>query len=336
MRVAVTWPCNVTYNSFFIVGQLLVKSLIGHVEVTANPGDAALRIHVGTPEPEQAWMYNYRPEDLIFYTFAEASAIPQSWVEAFDRCREVWVPSRFTADVLAAAGVRAPLRVVPLGLDADAAAVPPPQAPESDVFTVMWQGVTCRTRLADGSVVDGDRKRGHLVESAFGRAQLPSARLILKSIPLGRLRFDWRTDSVWEICEVFSGSATRALDDTVDLFVWPTRGEAFGLLPLEKLARGIPCLVTNWSGVREYLDDFPGHALDCFALEDVSYNNERAQMANVDEDGLVAAIRDRYERRHEARASRAALAEKTIDLWNFRRTMLPLVRDAVEEISARA
>ena len=74
MRVAVTWPCNVTYNSFFLVGRLLVKSLVGHVEVTSNPGDADLRIHVGTPEPEQAWMYGYRPEDLIFYTFAEATA----------------------------------------------------------------------------------------------------------------------------------------------------------------------------------------------------------------------------------------------------------------------
>jgi glycosyltransferase involved in cell wall biosynthesis len=334
MRVAVTWPCNVTYNSFFIVGRLLVKSLIGHVEVTANPGDADLRIHVGTPEPEQAWMYNYRPGDLIFYTFAEASAIPRSWVEAFDRCREVWVPSRFTAGVLAAAGVRAPLRVIPLGLDADA--VPPPQAPESDVFTVMWQGVICRTRLEDGSVIDGDRKRGHLVESAFERAKLPAARLVLKSIPLRHLRFDRRADPVWEICEVFSASATRALDAAADLFVWPTRGEAFGLLPLEKLARGVPCLVTNWSGVREYLDDFPEHALDCFTLEDVSYNNVRAQMADVDEDGLVAAIRERYERRHEARASRAALAEKTLDLWNFRRTMLPLVRDAVDEVFARA
>lgn len=333
-RVAVTWSCNLTYNSFFIVGRLLLKSLIGHFEVTANPGDANLRIHVGTPEPEQAWMYSYRPKDLIFYTFAEASAIPQSWVEAFNRCREVWVPSHFAAHVLATAGVVTPVRVIPLGLDADA--VPPPQAPESDVFTVLWQGVVCRTRLSDGNVIDGDRKRGYLVESAFKRANLPAARLVLKSIPLRHLRFDRRVDPVWDICDVFSASTTRALDDTTDLFVWPTRGEAFGLLPLEKLARGVSCLVTNWSGVREYLDDFPEHALDCFTLKDVSYNNVRAQMADVDEDGLVAAIRNRYERRHEARISRAALAERALDLWNFRRTMLPLVRNAVDEVCARA
>jgi glycosyltransferase involved in cell wall biosynthesis len=334
MRVAVTWPCNVTYNSFFLVGRLIVKSLVGHVEVTANPSDADLRIHVGTPEPEQAWMYGYRPEDLIFYTFAEATAIPQSWVEAFDRCREVWVPSRFAADVLAAAGVRAPVRIVPLGIDADA--VPPLLPLVSEAFTVMWQGVICRTRLEDGRVIDGDRKRGHLVESAFERAALPGARLILKSIPLRQLRFERCVDPVWEICDVLSASQTRALDGATDLFVWPTRGEAFGLLPLEKLARGIPCLVTNWSGVREYLDDFRDHALDGFTLEDVSYNDVPAQMAEVDEDALVAAIRERYDRRHDARASRRELAAKTLDLWNFRRTMLPLVRDAVDEVFARA
>ena len=114
-----TWPCNAVFNSFFVAGRLIIRSLIDHAEVTSKPHDADLRIHVGTPEDEQAWMYAYRQEKLIAYTFAEASAIPPKWTAVLNRCREVWVPSKFSADVFASAGVQTKIRIVPLGIDVE-------------------------------------------------------------------------------------------------------------------------------------------------------------------------------------------------------------------------
>jgi hypothetical protein len=330
----VTWPCNAVFNSFFITARLIVRSLIKHVEVSSTPQDAALRIHVGTPEDEQAWMYAYRPENLIAYTFAEASSIPASWTTVLNRCREVWVPSKFSADVFASAGVQTKIRVVPLGIDVDAA--PKPNLARNDrTFTILWQGVVCRRRVGD-TIVDGDRKRGYLVERAFKLANLPGARLVLKSIPLQQPRFESRIEPIWEICESISVARGYAIDDAADVFVWPTMGEAFGLLPLEKFSRGVACRVTGWSGVLEYLKDFPGHALDRFSLQDVSYNGVTCRMADVAEDALVETLRDCFERRDEIRDARRELSEKTRELWNFRRTMLPEVRRGVDEAMAHA
>ncbi|MGB6522537.1 MAG: glycosyltransferase [Candidatus Cybelea sp.] len=329
-----TWPCNAVFNSFFVAGRLIIRSLIDHAEVTSKPHDADLRIHVGTPEDEQAWMYAYRQEKLIAYTFAEASAIPPKWTAVLNRCREVWVPSKFSADVFASAGVQTKIRIVPLGIDVDAA--PKPNINRNDpTFTILWQGVVCR-RLAGTAVVDGDRKRGYLVECAFKRANLPRTRLILKSIPLQQPRYESRLEPIWEICETVSAAEGYAIDDATDVFVWPTMGEAFGLLPLEKLSRGITCRVTAWSGVLEYLKDFPGHSLERFSLQDFSYNGVTCQMADVDEDALVEALRECFEGRAEIRKARRELSEKTRDLWNFRRVMLPQVRRGVDEAMAHA
>ena len=78
---------------------------------------------------------------------------------------------------------------MPLGI---AAKRPPARAAAPGRSPCRAEAVAKAKR--DGAVCDGDRKRGLLVERAFRRARLPDARLILKSVPLGRPRYDVTVD----------------------------------------------------------------------------------------------------------------------------------------------
>jgi glycosyltransferase involved in cell wall biosynthesis len=58
-----------------------------------------------------------RTEDLFFYTMWESSRLPTGWRELLSRCRAVFVPTAFARRVFVEGGVRAPVIVVPLGVD---------------------------------------------------------------------------------------------------------------------------------------------------------------------------------------------------------------------------
>lgn len=87
----------------------------------------------------------------------------------------------------------------------------------------------------------------------------------------------------------------------IDCFVFPTRGEGFGLPPLEAMATGLPVIATNWSGPEDFM--LPNHS---YPLEyrlvkldipcrnpDYRYNGFWAE-PNIDH--LQALMRECYEK----------------------------------------
>jgi glycosyltransferase involved in cell wall biosynthesis len=332
IRVSVTSPQNVLHNSFYIVRNLLIKCIAGTVTVLDSPRSADLHIHVGTPEPEQAFMYAPSEGRLIFYSFAEAPQVPEQWVTALNKCLEVWVSSEFTKKAFLDSGVTAPIRLIPLGVDLSGrqAAEPAPRAKNS--FTVLWQG-TRLYKQYDGVLTDGDRKRGYLVERAFRKAKLPRSRLILKWLPENNRTCNLRVGPVWYICQSLSSRQMSELDAGVDLFVWPTMGEGFGLIPLEKLSRGIPALVTNWSGPKDYLKDFPISHLDRFSLESVVFNGHPVKMAIVDESYLIEALKLAYEKSDQLRSIGGQLAQITRERWSLESRMRPRALAALHSLT---
>jgi glycosyltransferase involved in cell wall biosynthesis len=328
-RICVTTAGKNPWNSFAIVTRFIRDGLADRYSLVAEPADADLHIHVGTPETTQRAYFDSAAPRFVFYTFAEATRIPEHWISWFDRADQVWVPSRFVAGVLAACGSNSPIIHVPLGVIPPVERfLRPPSSPRR--FTILWQGSRLRS-YRDGMEMDGDRKGGRLVEAAFRTADLPDSRLVLKYLPEASVEYDVESANVRYICRALSVEELAELDREVDLFCWPSMGEGFGLPPLEKMSRGIPALTTAWSGMMEYLDDFSTPRIEPDQIVNVRFNRVEAQMANIQAESLARLLRECYSRREELWASRAELA-RCAESWYLEAKMWPALRAAVEEI----
>jgi glycosyltransferase involved in cell wall biosynthesis len=198
----------------------------------------------------------------------------------------------------------------------------------------MWQGARQKA-FQNSRPCDGDRKRGYLVETAFVKAKLPNSRLILKSLPLEGVSYDFRRGSVWYICKSFSPREMAALDALTDVFVWPTMGEGFGLPPLEKLAHGIPAFATFWSGPKDYQQDFPLKRLLPARLQMIRFNGALAEMADVDESSLIELIHDCYENRERLNELRPELF-RIARRWDTNSVLKPSLLAAIWRICHEA
>ena len=122
-----------------------------------------------------------------------------------------------------------------------------------------------------------------------------------------------------------------ALDDAADLFVWPTRGEAFGLLPLKKFARGMSALVTDWSGIRSYRATSRDTRSATTSWRRWSTTTSCATWPTSTRrasSGSCASGPSAL----ELRRRRRELSERAVALWDERRTTFPAARRALEEV----
>jgi glycosyltransferase involved in cell wall biosynthesis len=328
-KICVTTAGKDPWNSFAIVAGFVRDGLADRYSLVTRPADADLHIHVGTPESTQQAYFDSEATRFVFYTFAEATRVPERWISWFNRADQVWVPSRFVGDVLTACGSTSPIVRVPLGV------VPPAERflgsrCSSRRFTVFWQGSRLRC-YRDGIEIDGDRKRGRLVEAAFRSADIPNSRLVLKYLPEASVEYDIESADVRYICRALTVEEIAELDREADLFCWPSMGEGFGLPPLEKMSRGIPALTTAWSGMMEYLDEFKTPRIEPDEIIDVRFNQVDAKMADIRVDSLAQQLRQCYLEREELWASRPELASRA-ENWYLEAKMWPALRTAVEEV----
>ncbi len=330
-RVCFTAPPLAKDASFSIVKELLITAVRGHVELSNESSRAELRVHVGTPDSFRPELLSPRKNKLVFYTVAEATRVPDYWVRSLNQCDEVWTPSRFAARAMRQSGVSRPVYLIPYGVDCGVQRILRPTCPTDQPFTVLWQGSRLKV-YRNGQPSDGDRKGGLLLERAFRRANLPKSRLILKYLPIEGNSYDFRVGPVWYICKSMSAAEIHELDEITDVFVWPTRGEGFGMTPLEKLAKGIPAFATYWSGPREYLKDFPLPRLMPTGLEHVRFNGAPARMARIDEATLIDLLNYCYHNRQELNARRPLLATIARERWDFRHVLQPRLLAAIGRI----
>jgi hypothetical protein len=320
--------------SMTIVRNRLIRCVRHNFPLCSDPREANLHVHVGTPHVMPQTKTRRATAKFVFYTLAEASRVPGQWVEVLNKCDEVWTASRFSRDAFVNSGVTRPIHVIPLGIDCPREPLVRSREEGSAPFTVMWQGARQKA-FHNSRPCDGDRKRGFLVETAFLNAKLPNSRLILKSLPLEGVSYDFRCGNVWYICKSFSPREIAALDAITDVFVWPTMGEGFGLPPLEKLSLGIPAFATFWSGPKDYQQDFPLKRLLPARLQTVRFNGALAEMADVDESSLIELMRDCYESRERLNELRPELF-RIARRWDTDCVLKPALLAAIRRISHEA
>ena len=245
---------------------------------------------------------------FIGYTMLEASLIPESYVKAInEQCERVIVPCKQNKQAFIDSGVKCDIGVVPLGLDLDI--FPKLDREREDgtfVFGVMG-GLTYR-------------KGVDVLIEAFKKAftKKDNVHLFIKSLPWARLGSGTflKSEDLHhpQITTVFQDWDPEELIEkffaAVDCFVFPTRGEGFGLPPLEAMATGLPVICTNWSGPEEFMRDNHSYPLD-YNLVDMpgaplgypkELYREGQKWAAPDVDHLVELMRHVYENRDKAKA----------------------------------
>jgi glycosyltransferase involved in cell wall biosynthesis len=188
--------------------------------------------------PPDAWLpkNKLRGTRNVGFTMFETTQIPKYWDKYINENAErLFVPSLDNKKLFRNCGVKIPIDVVPLGLEPSYWSLTE-KVPRKD-FVFMISGLLDKRKGADIAI------------EAFKESFKPheKVKLLLKSrdgvFDYNNIKLD--TKRMLLVDQRLSPQGMVELLSMVDCFVFPTRGEGFGLPPLEALATGTPVIVTN-------------------------------------------------------------------------------------------
>ncbi len=181
--------------------------------------------------------------DFFIYTMWESDRLPAGWPESLNRARAVIVPTHFVAEVCRESGVRAPVEVVPEGVD-------------PEVYTHRERPLRAGlTTLIVATVVERKHVREGIVAWKRAFAGDPEARLVIKA----RFQYDnYRPDDP-RIRFVDTNETTRGITHwyaEADVLL-ALGNEGFGLPLVEGMATGLPVIALNSEGQSDICQEVP-------------------------------------------------------------------------------
>jgi glycosyltransferase involved in cell wall biosynthesis len=212
------------------------------VEIT---DDARVAIHLCHP-------YNFRPELYphhlnVLFTMYEFDPPPSEFPAAFSVADAIFVPSRYCAKIFERPARGKPIFVSKLGYDptffryTSRRWIPREGRP----FTFLWAGALNKRKGYD-IIVDAWEPLKHQ----------PWLKLVMKTTTAAP-EDQQRHFTVWNM-EYDERRVSRTVLSfmyaNAHAFVYPTRGEGFGLTALEALATGLPIVTIRHSGILDFLD----------------------------------------------------------------------------------
>lgn len=272
-------------------------------------------------------------ERTIGYTMFEATLITESWVDIINQHVErVITPCKQQSQAFRDSGVQVDVHTIPLAVDFDSLPVVERKREDDGyVFGIMGsltyrKGVDIAVNAFKKAFDDRKKyKEAYLFIKTLGDKALTAAPYLTarELIESGNIIFENRSFSPSELVTEFF--------QKIDCFVFPTRGEGFGLPPVEAMATGLPVICTNWSGPADYMDSkysYPlGYKLVDVPTPDMKYRTKDGtlipkgypesllrdgqQWADPDEGQLIELMRHLYENRDEG-IKKGAKAAKAV------------------------
>ena len=236
---------------------------------------ASVNVFMQTPYAIKGW---WKGQHRVLFTMWETDTMPDSFKPWFNQFDQVLVPCEANLELFSK--YHPITTCVPLGIDlAFWRSGPNP----TNTTTFRFQ--------AGGSL--WHRKGLDLVVKAFNNLKLPDAELHIKAAPHA---FDTPTEklgpNIYLHRSWLSVEEQRDWFNKADCFVAPARGEGFGLMPLQAIAMGIPTIVSDTTGQKQFAH-LADHIIPCgkSAAQTVGLWDE-PKLKN-----LEAAMRDIYDRR---------------------------------------
>lgn len=250
---------------------------MAHLNAGRTTGVGKVVAWISTPTHATGW---YQGQIPIMSTMWESSRLPEQFREGLHNFETIIVPSQQNLELFST--YHDNVHLVPLGVDPRRWHFVERQTPTTEFrFLIGGSGPRKGTDLA--------RKAFRLAFPDLDRMQ-PRPKLIMKS-PKGEEVFGGAG------IEVIGGRLTDedevALYESAHCYVQPSRGEGFGLQPLQAMAQGIPTILTGAHGHAGFAD--LGIPLD-YTMEKSAYfiYGDAGDWWEPDLDQLVDAMRSVY------------------------------------------
>lgn len=248
----------------------------------------------------------------IIYTMFESDKIPDDWVDYLKAANEVWVPTHWGQGVFEKAGIKP--KVMQLGYDASTYTYydrTPANKSRRDFVFLHYNAFNIRKGFTE-------------VWKAFNAEfeKTEPVKLILKTtlsqspLPITKGEYPNIECKFGKI----DGNEMFDLTKRSDCLVFPSRGEGFGIGPLECMATGMPVIIPNAHGIMEYFN--PDYMYEvkvkekCPALYSRYKNIDVGEMVVCDVDDLRKKMRWVYEHQDEA-MEMGKKASKFVKDWTF-------------------
>lgn len=258
-------------------------------------------------QPREQWLYSPFRKNICIVPF-ETTVIPRSWIGKINGFDALLVPCKQNIEAFRNSGVKIPIELIHWGVE-PRAFHPIARAPER-LFTFGSMGFLT------------ERKGTDLLIEAF-REAFPTerdVRLILKtSAPVWKFPFSDSRIKL-QMGQVTHQELMLDFFAEIDCFVFPTRGEGFGLTPLEAMATGVPAIVTGFAGPLEYMTPETGWLLDyklarASIFTDEIYKEECGDWAEPSKEDLIAKMRHAYLHQQEVKEKGEAAAKYVQENW---------------------
>ena len=267
----------------------------------------------------------------IIYTMFESDKIPDEWGPYLEGADLILVPSRWCAEVFKKAGFEA--RVVPLGYNDDIYHYKDRynkrEARETFNF-LHYNAFNIRKGFPEVfkafiAEFAKDEPVKMIFKTTQRREQIPDMFRYL--------------DENYPNIEIITGQLPQkqmqSLMERSDCFVFPSRGEGFGMTPLEAMATGMPAIVPNAHGISEYFDSQYMYEVKvgdtCPALYSRYKGVDVGKMVVCSVDDLRRQMRYVYEHQAEA-LQKGKAASEYVKSWTYKKTAAQL-KIIIEEIS---
>ena len=225
------------------------------------PGSGTLIVHHNGPfMPHALWALGrarIRSRRIIGYWAWELPRLPDDWQPSFRYVHEIWVPSSFTRDSIAAATTK-PVHVVPHPLP------PMPVTPNMRARLGLPEDALIVLNVVHlGSAFA--RKNPLAAIAAFRRAfgDAEDRVLVIKLVTGGATQWAERAlrdaiagaDNIRLVETMLPEADMLGLMAASDIVISLHRSEGFGLVPAQAMALGKPVIATGWSGNLEFMTE---------------------------------------------------------------------------------